>query len=155
MHAVLMTSASHLQRLNPETHEDYKIQSTKHLHHSLRSFRTYVANNFEAVLATTFLFLMHASSNPVFDPEHPTIDALLQHSSGLFDIIRYNPFQALFSIFQPICTPKLLPAALPDSGPARFLVDMVESSATDRGIPDPNAKFYIGTIKSWHPLLTL
>ncbi|OBT44811.1 hypothetical protein VE00_05004 [Pseudogymnoascus sp. WSF 3629] len=159
MHAVLMTSASHLQRLNPETHQDYDALSTKHLHHSLRSFRnalsspTYVANNFEAVVATTFLFMMQACSNPIFDPENPSVDALLQHCSGLFDIIRFHPKQAPFTIFQPICLPRLVRAAMPDSGPARGLVQMIESHALDYGIPDPNAKFYMGVIKSLGPVL--
>lgn len=159
MHAILMTSASHLQRLYPESYEDYKILSTKHLNYSLRSFRntlssrTYVANNFEAVLATTFLFLMHACSNPIFDPKNPTIDPLLQHCSGLYDIIRYHPCQAPYSIFQPICMPMLLPAALPDSGPGRCLIDMVKSNTMDRGLPDPNTKLYIGTVKSLAPII--
>ncbi|KAL5345334.1 hypothetical protein ACLOAV_009705 [Pseudogymnoascus australis] len=159
MHAVLMTSASHLQRLNPETQQDYKALSTKHLHHSLRSFRnalssrTYVANNFEAVVATTFLFLMQASSNPIFDPENATIDAMLQHSSGLYDIIRYHPKQAPFTIFQPICTPKLVRAAMPDSDPARGLIQMIENHALEYGVTDPNAKFYLGVIKSLSPVL--
>ncbi|KFX98244.1 hypothetical protein V490_02394 [Pseudogymnoascus sp. VKM F-3557] len=159
MHAVLMTSAAHLQRLNPEAHQDYKALSTKHLQNSLRSFRnslssrTYVANNFEAIVATTFLFLMQACSNPIFDPENPTIDAMLQHSSGLFDIIRYHPNQAPFTIFQPICTPKLVRAAIPDSGPAHGLIQMIKTHTMDHGIPDPNAKFYMGVIKSLAPVL--
>ncbi|KFY86023.1 hypothetical protein V500_07951 [Pseudogymnoascus sp. VKM F-4518 (FW-2643)] len=159
MHAILMTGASHLQRLNPEMNQDCKALSTKHLHHSLRSFRnalssrTYVENNFEAVLATTFLFLMQACSNPIFDPENPTIDAMLQHASGLFDIIRYHHHQAAFTIFQPICTPKLVRAAMPDSGPARGLVQMIESHALGYGTPDPKAKFYMGVIKSLAPVL--
>ncbi|KFZ06195.1 hypothetical protein V501_07646 [Pseudogymnoascus sp. VKM F-4519 (FW-2642)] len=159
MHAILMTGTSHLQRLNPETHQDYNALSTKHLHHSLRSFRialsspTYVANNFEAVVATTMLFMMQAYNNPIFDPENPSVDALLQHCSGLFDIIRFHPNQATFTIFQPICLPRLVRAAMPDSGPARGLVQMIESHALDYGIPDPNGKFYMGVIKSLAPVI--
>lgn len=159
MHAVLMTGASHLKRLNPEIQQDYNILSTKHLHHSLRAFRnalssrTYVANNFEAVISTTLLFLMQSCSNPVFDPANPIIDAMLQHSSGLFDIIRYHPRQAAFTMFQPICTPKLVRAAIPDAGPAHELVQMIERHALEFGTPDPNAGFYMGVVKSLAPVL--
>ncbi|KFY27464.1 hypothetical protein V493_03475 [Pseudogymnoascus sp. VKM F-4281 (FW-2241)] len=159
MHAVLMTGASHLERLNPEMSQDYSTLSTNHLHHSLRSFRnalssrTYVANNLEAVLATTFLFLMQACSNPIFDPENPTIDAMLHHSSGLFDIVRQHRSQASFSMFQPICSPKLVRAAMPVSGPAYDLIEMIEGHTLDHGISDPNAKFYKGVTKSLAPVL--
>lgn len=159
MHALLMTSASHLNRLNPETYQDYNAVSTKYLQHSLRSFRnalsspTFVANNFDAVLATTFLFLIQACSNPIFDPENGTADAMLKHSSGLFDIIRFHPNEELLTIFQPICTPKLVRAAMPDSGPARSLIQMVESYALAFGVPDPNDKFYMGVITSLAPIM--
>lgn len=159
MHALLMTSASHLNRLNPETYQDYNAVSTKYLQHSLRSFRnalsspTFVANNFDAVLATTFLFLIQACSNPIFDPENGTADAMLKHSSGLFDIIRFHPNEEPLTIFQPICTPKLVRAAMPDSGPARGLIQMVESYALAFGVPDPNDKFYMGVITSLAPIM--
>ncbi|KFY03656.1 hypothetical protein O988_01330 [Pseudogymnoascus sp. VKM F-3808] len=123
MHAILMTSAAHLQRLNPEAHQDYKALSTKHLQNSLRSFRnslssrTYVTNNFEAIVATTFLFLMQACSNPIFDQENPTIDAM-PHSQFFNQSARQNLTHTM-----------------------------------EHGIPDPNAKFYMGVIKSLAPVL--
>ncbi|KFY07660.1 hypothetical protein V492_06945 [Pseudogymnoascus sp. VKM F-4246] len=159
MHALLMTSSAHLNRLNPETYRDYNAVSTKHLQHSLHSFRnalrspTFVANNFDAVLATTILFLMQACSNPVFDPVNGTADALLQHSSGLFDIIRFHPSEEPPTIFHPICTPKLVRAAMPDSGPARGLIQMVESYALSFGVPDPNEKIYMVVITSLAPIM--
>lgn len=42
---------------------------------------------------------------------------------------------------------------MPDSGPARGLVEMIETHALDYGITDPNAKFYLGVIKSLAPVL--
>ncbi|KAL5349853.1 hypothetical protein ACLOAV_004887 [Pseudogymnoascus australis] len=107
LHAILMTSSTQLQRLNPASYEEHKIESNKHLQASLRSFRsalnspTYVSNNFEAVIATTFLFLMHSCSNPTFDPSLPGMDGFLQHAGGLYDIVRYNPTCVPRSLFAP------------------------------------------------------
>lgn len=40
----------------------------------------------------------------------PNYRSLLSHSRGVFDIIRQQPGHPIHSIFQPICTPRLLPA---------------------------------------------
>lgn len=159
MHAVLMTSATQLQRLNPVSYEQHKIQSTKHLQASLRSFRnaisspTYVSNNFEAVMATTFLFLMHSCSNPTFDPTQPCIDGFLQHAGGLYDIVRNNSARVPRSPFAPLCKPMLLPPVSPDSGPGYDLYLMITSASPH--LMNPDAGLYEPTIKSLTPILDI
>lgn len=159
MHAILMTSATQLQRLNPVSYEEYKIESTKHLHASLRSFRnalnspTYVSNNFEAVLATTFLFLMHSCSNPIFDPSQPGMDGFLQHAGGLYDIVRHNPSCVRRSPFAPLCRPLLLPGISPISGPGYDLSLMIKT--TNPLYTNPNSRFYEAIIKSLTPILEI
>lgn len=159
MHAILMTSSTQLQRLNSASYEEHKIESNKHLQASLRSFRsalnspTYVSNNFEAVLATTFLFLMHSCSNPTFDPSQPGMDGFLQHACGLYDIIRYNPSCVPRSPFAPLCTPMLLPDISPNSGPGYDLSLMIKT--TNPLYTNPGFGSYEAIIKSLTPILEI
>ncbi|KFY78126.1 hypothetical protein V498_09180 [Pseudogymnoascus sp. VKM F-4517 (FW-2822)] len=159
LHAILMTSSTQLQRLNPASYEEHKIESNKHLQASLRSFRsalnspTYVSNNFEAVIATTFLFLMHSCSNPTFDPSLPGMDGFLQHAGGLYDIVRYNPACVPRSPFAPLCTAMLLPGISPDSGPGYDLSLMIKT--TNPHYTNPNFGLYEAIIKSLTPILEI
>ncbi|OBT44489.1 hypothetical protein VE00_04907 [Pseudogymnoascus sp. WSF 3629] len=159
MHAVLMTSSTQLQRHNPASYEEHRVESNKHLQASLRSFRsalnspTYVTNNFEAVLATTFLFLMHSGSNPTFDPSQPGMDGFLQHACGLYDIIRYNPGCVPRSPFAPLCTPMLLPDISPDSGPGYDLSLMIKTTNSHYANSDFGS--YGSIINSLTPILEI
>ncbi|KFY09574.1 hypothetical protein V492_05433 [Pseudogymnoascus sp. VKM F-4246] len=159
MHAILMTSSTQLQHLNPDSYEEHRVESNKHLQASLRSFRgalnspTYVTNNFEAVLATTFLFLMHSASNPTFDPSQPGMDSFLQHACGLYDIVRYNPANVPRSPFAPLCKPMLLPDISPISGPGYDLSLMIKT--TNPLYTDSSFGCYEAIIKSLTPILEI
>ncbi|KFY42121.1 hypothetical protein V495_04662 [Pseudogymnoascus sp. VKM F-4514 (FW-929)] len=159
MHAILMTSSTHLQRLDPASYEEHKIESTKHLQASLRSYRTalnspsYVSNNFEAVLATAFLFLMHSCSNPTLDPSQPGVDGFLQHASGLYDIVINNARQVCRCLFAPLCVPMLLPDVSPDSGPGYDLSLMIQTASPH--YRNPNFGSYGAIIKSLTPILEI
>jgi hypothetical protein len=150
---MLMLAASHLGQVNPRS-GDYPVQSARHLRHSITSFRTYlsthtsISSNVDAVIATCFLFIIHSYSTPIFEPKSSILDPLLCHSSGVFDIIRYQQRHAWPRLFQPICIPELLPTIFPRSGPALDLILMVTTYIPDNAVPDPNEKVYLCTIES-------
>jgi hypothetical protein len=155
MHAILMTGASHLQRLNP--HDDiYAAKAAKHLHLSLRSFRNalsaYVPSlggaTTDALMGTAFLLIIQACNTPSFDPDSPVTDGVLPHSQGVFDIIRLAGDAAQDSIFKPLCTPEFLPATSPTTGPALDLVFMINTCVDDNVTGDQNSELYIAIIES-------
>lgn len=157
MHAMLMTGAFHLHRLNPTSSKRYGLQAAYHLQQSLRSFRKAlsgsilsVSNNIDAIIGTAILLIVHGYSSPEFSKElsASNSDSLLPHSSGVFDIVRRTRQYAISSIFQPFCTPKLLPYVVPSSGPALNLMLMVNTQLPNYGSTDANSKIYIAIIKS-------
>ena len=154
LHAVLMTAASHLQRLYPASGNGYALQSAYHLNLSLRSFRSYLGNyasvssNLDAIIATCFLFIIYSYNMPVFDTESPILDPLLCHTSGIFNILSSQQSFILPSILQPVCSPELLPAVFPESGPAFNLILMVMTCISDGTVPDLNEEVYIATIEN-------
>jgi hypothetical protein len=143
MHAILMTSASHIQRLNPGSGDDYTVQSAHHLHRSLRTFRTYlsnhtsISNNVDAVIATSLLFIIYSCNTPVFAPASPTIDRFsltLEASSILFASNQAIPYIVFSSQF---ARPDFS-LRFPAFGPALDLIVMVKTCVPDCSVPDPN-----------------
>jgi hypothetical protein len=63
-------------------------------------------------------------------------------------IIRCQQGHAWPRLFQPICTPDLLPAIFPRSGPALDVILIVTTYIPDNAVPGPNEMVYFSTIES-------
>lgn len=162
MHALLMTSAEHLQYLYPDSREDYSLQVAYHLQQSLRDFRialsgdiASISNNIDAIIGTSFLLITHGWANPQFsyDSDIQYNDPLLQHSNGIFEIYRRTHDYGTSAIFDVICTPKLLPPLCPTDGPALDLIFMVTSQLPGDQTLEVVERTYVVVIESLTPIM--
>lgn len=155
MHAILMTGAAHLARLDPgQSSSHYTVLSDYHSQQALRCFgkvisnTSFVYNNLDAVIATALLLAIQACNSPTFDPTSDSLDGLMSHLNGLFDIVSGTGGSMPGCLFESICIPKLLPSTQPTTGPASDLADMVRNCA-----PKTNQTIYNATIESLTPVL--
>jgi hypothetical protein len=156
MHAILMISARHIAS-TPENDTSITLQETQHRHHAITALRQNLRPGLkgqerDALLATALLLAQHGASEPTFDPETKTADALIPLLGGIRVIISVSE-KGDDSIFpRALRQPQLPPPVIAATGPAARLVRMIDTqgssvmSAIDR-------EMYIFVIHNLAPFL--
>ena len=152
---MLTVSAAHLQHLNTTPCKMYGFQAAHHLQECLSSFRralsgstTSIANNIDAIVGTSLLLVVHGFATPKFGPKRALSDSLLQHSNGIFDIIRRTRRLKTSEAFEKMCTPALLPPVFPTAGPALDLVSMIKSNSPSTAPSKRTERIYLAVVQS-------
>jgi hypothetical protein len=133
MHAILMCSASHLEKISPDP-KPYTLRATFHLYQALASYRQILREEdflpfSDAIIATSFLLVIQAAAAYKFDPLNPADDRLLSLGLGISSIVQHVRFESRINTFKRILTPPLiLPPKVPTSGPAFRLIMMIDEN---------------------------
>jgi hypothetical protein len=140
MHAILMTAALHLYRIDGI--EEYWVQSIRHLQHTLGMFNrvlqqpTVIETNADAVLATSILLIVHtAGTLPSSEPCPTPLAFLIKGALDVIQHTRRRPSSVFHRLYRK-------PTPVPSAAECRLvqdLVRMVRTTKVEKDIsPSPN-----------------